>query len=113
MSVTFNFEGSGVDGLNVSNRNAETVCELIGVPFDYCGEVEAQTVISSLAVADPVGHTKETTDNHGVEISSEGVKSVCRIIDYGLSQEQISYYASAMLRLALDALAAGRPIHWG
>jgi hypothetical protein len=113
MSVTFNFSGSGVEGLNVSNRNAETVCEMIGVPFDYGGDVDAQSVIANLSVADPVGHTRETTDNHGVEISSEGVRPVCRFIDYGVSQEQLSYYATAMLRLAIDALAAGERIFWG
>lgn len=111
MSVTFNFQGSGLEGLNVSNRNAATVCDMIGVPFDFCGEVSPDTVIANLAVANP--STIETTDNHGVEISSEGVKSVCRVVDFGLTHEQLARYACSMLEIALAAREAGESIFWG
>jgi hypothetical protein len=111
MSVTFNFKGSGVDGLNVSNRNATIVCDMIGVTWDYCGDVSPATVIANLSVANP--SPIETTDNYGIELSEDGVKPVCRMIDFGVSQDRLAYYAEAMLRLAVDAQAVGEEIYWG
>ena len=114
MSMDFTYNGSPTEALNVANGNGYAIQQMIGIEqLDCCGSIDARTLLSRLATIDPRQHVRATRDNSGVEISDEGVRPVCRVIDCGLHVEQIERYVDALRAIAIGALARGEEVTWG
>jgi hypothetical protein len=104
MTVTFYLEKGGTD-LNVCNRNARIILDIIDYPVgdDMAGELEPDKIVSGFSVVDLNKRSILARDNHGVEITMEGVRDVPRIFDGGLTIKQLIRYRTTLMQMALIA----------
>ena len=115
MSMTFSFAGMSPEhSLNVSNTNSYEIQRMIGVDEpDCCGEIDAQTLLSSLVTIDPSSHTRAQEDNHGIAMSDEGIRPEVRFISGALTEDKIEFYVDRLRTIATLALEAGEQVYWG
>ena len=122
MSITF-FSPTSPEHLelNVSNRNGYVILrELLDqVDVECYGSLNASTTLRSLAVARcrVMGIVRPTTDTRGerVVLSSAGVavEKTCRVIDFGISGEQVERYIDRLTVLAQWAVTKGEAVSYG
>lgn len=122
MSITFSYRGCPEDTeLNVANRNGYVILrELLGLASPECyGSIGAIQMLRELSVA-----TSRTsgaviagsdTQVERVILTAEGVnvEKGCRVIDCGLSEEQLVRYVTRLMVLAIEAEKAGEDVYWG
>lgn len=114
MSVTFSVRGLKTE-LNVANGNASVIFSMLGLnvpnPHDG-GEISPRTIISNLAALNPADFVRRTSDNQGIDISADGIKNVCRVVEFGLSAERISHYRETLWAMAEFAMGVDDVIYY-
>lgn len=107
----------GTDSMNVANAAARIILHtLLGYGQDEkdgeYGSLNPRDVLSRLATAESrvPGAVRRPSDNQGVRIDANGVRPVCRVIDFGMNQDRIQRYVDTLREMAEKALAAGSEI---
>lgn len=99
--------GEPVPSLNVSNGNAGNLLALLGIEFDYCGQIGANELLDHIATARTLPHDEFARKTSSV-IGPFGVLA----IDCGLQASRLSLYLDALEAVARYALERQVTVQW-
>jgi len=107
--------------MHLSNANARALLAWLGLPETPDGDIWGQCtpqdmrrgIIIAAAVRDPEPYTRPAYDNHGIELTPEGVSEACRVIECGLPASRFARYAAQLLVLCDIAEKHNTTIIWG
>lgn len=118
MSVSFWLASREDEAMNVSSRNARVILVgLLGFSPDGVeagGQLDPHEVLLQLATSDMriKGLTVPTSEEQSVRISEEGVGLGPKVIDCGVSIDQLERYVKVLRGMAVEAESNSELIYY-